>query len=107
MDWKVEFSEKLRNSFGERGFKKLAAKVGMFFGTESCQQFSQERESNRGPWAYLYREIVNRKTRWLGGGEEGGAGLGYHAGSSSLHFDIVRTATILPVINPRKYFFKL
>ena len=81
--------------------------MGMFFSAKSCQQFSQERESNRGPWAYLYREIVNRKTRWRGGGGGRGAGLGYHAGSNSLHFDIVRTTTIIPVGNPREYFFKL
>ena len=49
MNSKVEFSEKLRNSFDERGYEKLAAKVSMFFSTRSCQQFSQERESNRGP----------------------------------------------------------
>ena len=57
MNSKVEFSEKLRNSFDERGYEKLAAKVSMFFSTKSCQQFSQERESNRGPWVYLYQEI--------------------------------------------------
>ncbi len=75
MNLKVEFSEKLRNLCDERGYKKLAAKVGMFFSTDSCQQFSQEKESNRGPWAYPYREIVNMKTRWRrGGGEEGGRG---------------------------------
>jgi len=72
MNSKVEFSEKLRNSFDERGYEKLAAKVGMFFSTKSCQQFSQERESNRGPWAYLYRENCKQMTRWRGGGGEGG-----------------------------------
>ena len=60
MNSKVEFSEKLRNLFEERGYEKLAAKVSMFFSTRSCQQFSQEGESNRGPWVYLYQEIVNK-----------------------------------------------
>ncbi len=60
MNSKVEFSEKLRNLFDEKGYERLAAKVGMFFSAKSCQQFSQESESNRGPWAYLYQEIVNK-----------------------------------------------
>jgi hypothetical protein len=36
MNSKVEFSEKLRNSFEERGYEKLAAKVGMFFSTKGA-----------------------------------------------------------------------
>ncbi len=80
---KVEFSEKAEKFVRRKGYEKLAANVGMFFSTKSCQQFSQERESNRGPWAYLYWEIVNIGTGG-GGGEGGGAGIPRRVKQSSL-----------------------
>ena len=40
MNSKVEFSEKLRNSFDERGYEKLAAKVSMFLAQSHAKQFS-------------------------------------------------------------------
>jgi hypothetical protein len=40
MNSKVEFSEKLRNLFDERGYEKLAAKVSMFLAQSHAKQFS-------------------------------------------------------------------
>ena len=37
MNSKLEFSEKLRNLFDERGYEELAAKSEYVFSTQSCQ----------------------------------------------------------------------
>ncbi len=56
MKSKVEFSEKLRNSFDERGYEKLVAKVGMFFSTKSCQQNLAKKENQTGDPGPIYTE---------------------------------------------------
>ena len=40
MNSKLEFSEKLRNLFDERGYEELAAKVSMFLAQSHAKQFS-------------------------------------------------------------------
>ena len=72
MNSKVEFSEKLRNSFDKRGYEKLAAKVGMFFSTRSCQQFSQKKRIKQGTLGLSIPRNCKQMTRWWGGGGQGG-----------------------------------
>jgi hypothetical protein len=53
---KVEFPKKLRNSLGEKGYEKLAAKVGMFFSTQSHANNLAKTGNRTGDPALIYLE---------------------------------------------------
>ncbi len=55
MNSKVEFSKKLRNSFDERGYTKLAAKVGMFL-VQSHANNLAKKENQTGDPGPIYTE---------------------------------------------------
>ena len=55
MKSKVEFSEKLRNSFGERGYEKLAAKVSMFLAQSHANNLAKK-ENQTGDPGSIYTE---------------------------------------------------
>jgi len=55
MNSKVEFSEKLRNSFDERGYEKLAAKVSMFLAQSHANNLAKK-ENQTGDPGSIYTE---------------------------------------------------
>ena len=49
MNSKVEFSEKLRNLFEERGYEKLAAKVSMFLAQSHANNLAKKENQTGDP----------------------------------------------------------
>ena len=57
MNSKVEFSEKLRNSFGERGYEKLAAKVSMFLARCHANNLAKKENQTGDPGSIYTKKL--------------------------------------------------
>jgi hypothetical protein len=57
MNSKVEFSEKLRNLFDERGYEKLAAKVSMFLAQSHANNLAKKENQTGDPGSNYTKKL--------------------------------------------------
>ena len=57
MKSKVEFSEKLRNSFDKRGYEKWAAKVSMFLARSHANNLAKKENQTGDPGSIYTKKL--------------------------------------------------